>query len=60
MRAEELAGVGLEAVTAVPQPRHHAAEIASQQLRVVWGYCREGSDTPPLWPFLRVVRDFGG
>ena len=32
-------------------------ENASQQLRVVWGYCREGSDTPPLWPFLRVVRE---
>lgn len=35
-------------------------ESSGQQLRVVWGYCREGSDTPPLMPFLRVVREVMG
>jgi DNA-binding winged helix-turn-helix (wHTH) protein len=23
---------------------------------IAWGYCREGADTPPLWPWLRVLR----
>jgi DNA-binding winged helix-turn-helix (wHTH) protein len=31
--------------------------VASQSLRVVWGYCREGGDAPPLWPWLRIVRE---
>jgi len=25
-------------------------------VQVTWGYCREGSDTPPLWPWLALLR----
>lgn len=24
---------------------------------VAWGYCRESGDTPPLWPWLRLLRE---
>jgi hypothetical protein len=26
-------------------------------VRVAWGYCREAGDTPPLWPWLRLLRE---
>jgi len=29
-------------------------------VRVAWGYCREAGDTPPLWPWLRLLRDVTG
>jgi DNA-binding winged helix-turn-helix (wHTH) protein len=32
------------------------AEAAEAGVRVVWGYCRESGDTPPLWPFIQLVR----
>jgi DNA-binding winged helix-turn-helix (wHTH) protein len=32
-------------------------EIPSAQGRVAWGYCPAASDTPPLWPWLRLLRD---
>jgi eukaryotic-like serine/threonine-protein kinase len=33
---------------------------ASKAAHVVWGYCREGGDSPPLWPWLRVLRELIG
>jgi DNA-binding winged helix-turn-helix (wHTH) protein len=32
----------------------------STNVRVAWGYCREAGDTPPLWPWLRLLRDVTG
>jgi eukaryotic-like serine/threonine-protein kinase len=32
-------------------------ELSGSQARVAWGYCREAGDTPPLWPWLRLLRD---
>jgi DNA-binding winged helix-turn-helix (wHTH) protein len=32
-------------------------DVSAPQLRVAWGYCREGGDTPPLVPWLRVLRE---
>jgi DNA-binding winged helix-turn-helix (wHTH) protein len=32
-------------------------ELPRGQARMVWGYCREAGDTPPLWPWLRLLRD---
>jgi len=31
-------------------------EIAGAPLQLAWGYCREAGDTPPLWPWLRLLR----
>ena len=31
-------------------------ELPAESARVVWGFCREAGDTPPLWPFLPVLR----
>jgi len=33
------------------------SQVAPAQLRVAWGYCHEGGDTPPLAPFLRILRE---
>ncbi|HMI94136.1 MAG TPA: AAA family ATPase, partial [Polyangiales bacterium] len=30
---------------------------ACAELAVAWGYCREAGDTPPLWPFARLLRE---
>lgn len=30
-------------------------ELSGSGVRVVWGYCREAGDTPPLWPWLRLL-----
>jgi len=35
-------------------------DVTAPQLRVAWGYCREGGDTPPLAPWLRVLREIIG
>jgi DNA-binding winged helix-turn-helix (wHTH) protein len=32
-------------------------ELPSSSVRMAWGYCREAGDTPPLWPWLRLLRD---
>jgi DNA-binding winged helix-turn-helix (wHTH) protein len=32
-------------------------QLVALQLRTAWGYCREGTDTPPLAPFLRMLRE---
>jgi DNA-binding winged helix-turn-helix (wHTH) protein/tetratricopeptide (TPR) repeat protein len=32
-------------------------ELAGTDARVVWGFCREAGDTPPLWPWLRLRRE---
>jgi DNA-binding winged helix-turn-helix (wHTH) protein len=32
-------------------------KLANTQLRVAWGFCREVGDTPPLWPWLRLLRE---
>ncbi len=32
-------------------------ELASSNAKIAWGYCREAGDTPPLWPWLRVLRE---
>ncbi|MFI5306627.1 MAG: AAA family ATPase [Polyangiales bacterium] len=29
----------------------------SGSVRVAWGYCRETGDAPPLWPWLRLLRE---
>ena len=29
----------------------------AHDVRVVWGFCREAGDTPPLWPWLRLRRE---
>jgi DNA-binding winged helix-turn-helix (wHTH) protein/tetratricopeptide (TPR) repeat protein len=34
-----------------------AREAAASEVRVAWGYCREAGDTPPLGPWLRVLRE---
>lgn len=34
-----------------------ASEQAGTGLRVAWGYCREAGDTPPLWPWLQILRE---
>jgi DNA-binding winged helix-turn-helix (wHTH) protein/tetratricopeptide (TPR) repeat protein len=31
--------------------------IGPFQANVAWGYCRESGDTPPLWPWLRLLRE---
>ncbi|MET0391117.1 MAG: AAA family ATPase, partial [Polyangiales bacterium] len=31
-------------------------ELSDGQAQVYWGYCREGSDSPPLWPWLQLLR----
>jgi eukaryotic-like serine/threonine-protein kinase len=33
------------------------ARAGSKGAHVVWGYCREGADTPPLAPVLRTFRE---
>jgi DNA-binding winged helix-turn-helix (wHTH) protein len=33
------------------------SEVKGSQLRVAWGYCRQGADTPPLSPWLRLLRE---
>lgn len=30
---------------------------AGASVRVAWGYCRQAGDTPPLWPWLRLLRE---
>jgi DNA-binding winged helix-turn-helix (wHTH) protein len=35
-------------------------DVSAPQLRVAWGYCREGGDTPPLAPWIRVLREILG
>lgn len=32
-------------------------ELSASSLRVAWGYCHEAGDTPPLAPWLRLVRE---
>ncbi|HKP62727.1 MAG TPA: AAA family ATPase [Polyangiales bacterium] len=32
-------------------------ELAGSGVHVAWGYCREAGDTPPLWPWLRMLRE---
>jgi DNA-binding winged helix-turn-helix (wHTH) protein len=32
-------------------------ELLGTQSYVAWGYCRESGDTPPLWPWLRLLRE---
>ncbi len=32
-------------------------ELAGSAVHVAWGYCREAGDTPPLWPWLRLLRE---
>lgn len=32
-------------------------QTSSPELRVAWGYCREAGGTPPLWPWLRLLRE---
>jgi predicted ATPase len=31
-------------------------DVSCNGVRIAWGYCREAGDTPPLWPFLRILR----
>lgn len=33
------------------------AEFAGPGVRVAWGYCHEAGDTPPLFPWLRVLHE---
>lgn len=35
-------------------------EVQSTGVKMAWGYCREAGDTPPLWPWLRLLREVGG
>jgi DNA-binding winged helix-turn-helix (wHTH) protein len=35
-------------------------DVSAPELRVAWGYCREGGDTPPLAPWIRVLREIFG
>jgi DNA-binding winged helix-turn-helix (wHTH) protein len=39
----------------------HAVEAFVRELpkeaRVTWGFCRETGDTPPLWPWLRMLEE---
>lgn len=32
-------------------------ELQGEQVRIAWGYGRESGDTPPLWPWLRMLRE---
>ena len=32
-------------------------EISGSKLHISWGYCREGGDTPPLWPWLQLLSE---
>jgi DNA-binding winged helix-turn-helix (wHTH) protein len=32
-------------------------ELSGSGIHVAWGYCREAGDTPPLWPWLRMLRE---
>ncbi len=32
-------------------------KLDGSQVRVCWGFCREAGDTPPLWPWLRLLRE---
>ncbi len=32
-------------------------ELAASGVRVAWGFCREAGDTPPLWPWIRLLSD---
>jgi DNA-binding winged helix-turn-helix (wHTH) protein/tetratricopeptide (TPR) repeat protein len=34
-----------------------AREAQNSEARVAWGYCRETGDTPPLDPWLRILRE---
>jgi eukaryotic-like serine/threonine-protein kinase len=31
--------------------------LASSPVRVLWGFCREAGDTPPIWPWRGMLRD---
>jgi DNA-binding winged helix-turn-helix (wHTH) protein len=31
--------------------------VAGTRVRFAWGYCHQAGDTPPLWPWLRLVRE---
>jgi DNA-binding winged helix-turn-helix (wHTH) protein len=33
------------------------SEAAPDGFAVAWGICREAGDTPPLWPFVQLVRE---
>jgi DNA-binding winged helix-turn-helix (wHTH) protein len=33
------------------------ADARSAGFFVAWGHCREAGDTPPLWPFVEIVRE---
>lgn len=37
-----------------------ARELRDAGARVAWGFCREAGDTPPLWPWLRLLREVVG
>ena len=45
------AGIGK---TRVVEELERAAQLAASG---AWGYCREAGDTPPLWPWLRLLRE---
>jgi DNA-binding winged helix-turn-helix (wHTH) protein len=46
------AGIGkTRAVEALQQ------KLVGRPVRVAWGFCREVGDTPPLWPWLRLLRE---
>jgi len=50
------AGIGkTRAVEALQQQL--ASQHASTPVRIAWGFCREAGDTPPLWPWLRLLRE---
>ena len=34
-----------------------ARELGDNKLSVAWGFCREAGDTPPLWPWLRLISE---
>jgi DNA-binding winged helix-turn-helix (wHTH) protein len=34
-----------------------ARELAGTDVRVAWGFCREAGDTPPLWPWQRLLAE---
>ncbi len=37
-----------------------AREAAAAGSAVAWGYCHETGDTPPLWPFVQLLRQIVG
>jgi len=45
-------GIGKTRVVEALQER-----ISKAPVRVAWGFCREAGDTPPLWPWLRLLRE---